>query len=78
MRLEVVEEILGFGVLGLQEIGADQEFRLRDLIDEAFWEKTEVEERRVAGKRFKAMMEQYTSVEIVRTDSANHHHYRKV
>jgi hypothetical protein len=78
VRLKFLAEILGFEALGLQEIGAEQEFRLRDLMDEGGWDETEVEKQRLPGKQFKALIEQDLWVEIVRTDSANFHHHRAV
>lgn len=73
-----IDELLGLALVGLAKLASGERVKIRALVPPDIWEACGNRERRAAGKRFKAMMQEDPRVTADGPDTANHQQYIKV
>lgn len=73
-----IDELVGLALVGLAELASGERVKMRTLVPQDIWEACGNRERRAAGKRFKAMMQEDPQVVADGPNTANHQHYIKL
>jgi hypothetical protein len=73
-----IEELVELALVGLAKLASGERVKMRTLVPPDIWEACGNREKRAAGKRFKAMMQEDPRVAADGPNTANHQHYIKL